>query len=142
MDRPTRFHLSLVTADLDGQREFYVELLGCRQARVGADFEDFDFFGHQLTFHHRSASLELPYALFHFGAIISWSEFDRVAARLLAAPTRFVIEPQTQGAHGAEERRKMVFLDPSGYAVELKCYVDEAHALSQGAAYPRIPAAK
>ena len=139
MDSATRFHLSLVTADLDGQRAFYIELLGCAPARIGADFENFDFFGHQLTFHARASSLDLPYASFHFGAIVSRSEFERVAGRLLTARVPFLIEPQTQDAGSALERRKMVFLDPSGYAVELKCYVDESHALSGGAAYPRIP---
>jgi extradiol dioxygenase family protein len=141
MDPQTRFHLSLVTDDLDRQRSFYVDVLGCLQARAGADFQDFDFFGHQLTFHRRDAALCLPYASFHFGAIVGRSDFERAAERLRGSGARFLIEPQAQKIGTPEERHKLVCLDPSGYAVELKAYVDELRALVSGAAYPRIPAA-
>ena len=47
------FHLSLVTDDLPRQRAFYLDVLGCRAGRIGPDFQDIDFFGHQLTFHQR-----------------------------------------------------------------------------------------
>lgn len=131
------FHLSLVTHDLERQRAFYVELLGCRLARTAAQFEDYDFFGHQLTFHRRDASLGLPYETLHFGANIGWDDFDRLCARLKAAAVRFVVEPTAQAEGTADARRKLVVLDPSGYAVELKCYRDESRALAHAPAYPR-----
>jgi extradiol dioxygenase family protein len=61
------FHLSLVTADLAAQRAFYTEVLGCELARTGADFEDYDFFGNQLTFHQRTEALGLGYQTLHCG---------------------------------------------------------------------------
>lgn len=134
------FHLSLVTADLERQRHFYTEVLGCPPGRTADSFEDFDFFGHQLTFHRSSAGLSLPFETLHFGAMVSAEEFERVHARLLAAGATFVIAPQLQAAGSVDERRKMVFVDPSGYAVELKCYKDSARIFAEQPAYPRKPA--
>jgi extradiol dioxygenase family protein len=60
--------------------------------------------------------------------------------RLLAAEVRFVVALEVQARGTDDERRKFVFLDPSNYAVEFKCYVNQARALAQAAAYPRLPA--
>jgi extradiol dioxygenase family protein len=140
METQPRFHLSLLTADLDRQRAFYVDVLGCKLARTTAAFEDYDFYGHQLTFHLRPRALELPYADFHFGALVSCQEFERVSARLSDLGATFIIEPTQQAVGTVDERRKLVVLDPSGYALELKCYVDETRALVREQAYPRVPA--
>jgi extradiol dioxygenase family protein len=128
-----------VTDDLPRQRAFYGEVLGCLAGRVGADFQDFDFFGHQLTFHQRASVDVPPYETFHFGAIVEPAEFERVHARLRASGARLLIEPALQEAGTVNERRKLVFLDPSGYAVELKCYADASRVLAPEAAYARVP---
>jgi extradiol dioxygenase family protein len=133
----SRFHLSLATRDLEQQRAFYVDVLGCSLARIAAAFEDYDFFGHQLTFHRSEAALGLGYEHFHFGAIVGWSEFHVACARLQAAGARFLIEPVSQAVDTVDERRKLVVLDPTGYAVELKCYRDDSRALMHADAYPR-----
>jgi extradiol dioxygenase family protein len=138
MAAPNPFHLSLTTAEPERQRTFYTEVLGCTVARTTAEFQDFDFFGHQLTFHRRAAPLPLPYESFHFGAIISWDEFDAVHARLQRASARFLIEPTEQAAGTEDARRKLVVLDPSGYAIELKCYRNPSRALAQAEGYARI----
>lgn len=138
MDAPPPFHLSLTTAVPDRQREFYSEVLGCKLARRTAEFEDFDFFGHQLTFHRRAQALPLPYESFHFGAIVSWDAFDAAHARLVQASARFLIEPTEQQAGTEDARRKLVVLDPSGYAIELKCYRNPARALARAEGYARI----
>jgi extradiol dioxygenase family protein len=133
------FHLSLVTEDLPRQRRFYTELLGCKLARVGPDFEDYDFFGNQLTFHQRAESLGLGYETLHFGAMLDGATFEHLYARLRAAQVQFVIEPALQAAGSADERRKLVCLDPSGYAIEFKSYVDESRVLVPEPAYARVP---
>jgi extradiol dioxygenase family protein len=140
MDGSPSFHLSLVTTDLARQRAFYTEVLGCKLARTAPTFEDYDFFGHQLTFHQSSASLGLPYETLHFGAAVDAETFERLHMRLLAAAVRFVVALEVQAGGTDDERRKFVFLDPSDYAVELKCYVNQARALTDAAAYPRLPA--
>jgi uncharacterized protein len=136
-----RFHLSLLTADLPRQRAFYLDVLGCAPGRVGPDFEDFDFFGHQLTFHQRGAAPVQPYEAMHFGAIVEAEAFERAYASLRASAAKLIIEPLVQAAGTLNERRKLVFLDPSGYAVELKCYDDAARVFASEPAYPRPPRA-
>lgn len=138
MAASSAFHLSLTTADPDRQRAFYTDVLGCTLARKTAEFQDFDFFGHQVTFHQRPESLALPYEAFHFGAIIAWDEFDALQERLKRASATFVIQPTEQASGTEDERRKLVVLDPSGYAIELKCYRNPARALAQAEGYARV----
>lgn len=133
------FHLSLVTNDLPRQRAFYLDVLGCCAGRIGPDFQDIDFFGHQLTFHQRPAAEVPPYETFHFGAMVEPDVFERVYAQLQRHGARFVIEPALQQAGTANERRKLVFLDPNGYAVEFKCYADPSRVLAPEPAYARVP---
>jgi hypothetical protein len=56
---PSPFHLSLPVRDLAAQRDFYLRVLGCKLCRVGQGFEDFEFLGHQLTFHEKPLGLDL-----------------------------------------------------------------------------------
>lgn len=135
-DEP-RFHLSLTTGDLEQQRAFYVEVLGCKLARSCEAFEDYDFFGHQLTFHRAETALSLPSELFHFGALVSWDEFDRVLSRLRQAGASFVMEPKLQAEGTVDERRKFFVRDPSGYHLEFKCYRDLDRALARLPSYAR-----
>jgi extradiol dioxygenase family protein len=125
-----RFHLSLAVADLDAARAFYAGILGCPTGRRGPGWLDFSFFGHQLTctFHPdrvRTASANDLEGL-HFGAIVPPAEFDRLAGALTAAAVTFLVAPRTEDVGGSSERRKMIFLDPSGNAIELKSYRDES----------------
>lgn len=133
------FHLSLVTDDLPRQRAFYLEVLGCAAGRIGPDFQDIDFFGHQLTFHQRPVADVPSYETFHFGAMVAPEVFDRVYAQLQGHGATILIAPALQQAGSANERRKLVFLDPNGYAVELKCYADPSRVFAPEAAYARVP---
>ena len=45
------FHLACNVTDLDATRRFYGDLLGCKEGRGTDSWVDFDFFGHQLSFH-------------------------------------------------------------------------------------------
>ena len=63
------------------------------------------------------------------GAILPWEEFQRLAERLKAAGTRFVIiAPMVRYRGRPEEQATMFLLDPSGNALELKGYRDPAAA--------------
>jgi extradiol dioxygenase family protein len=129
------FHLSLLAADLDVQRRFYVDVVGCRLGRVGEAAMDVDFFGHQITFNRSAVTPALGYAQFHFGAIVPPAAFQALRERLCAVGVPFVVEPTEQAAGTADARWKMVVLDPSGYAIEIKSYADPSRALVQDRAY-------
>lgn len=96
---------------------------------------DFDFYGHQIVAHlspneaghkehNRVDGEAVPVR--HFGAILAMDEWHRLAAKLTAAGTRFIIEPtiRFQGLPG--EQATFFFLDPSGNALEFKAFHDEA----------------
>jgi extradiol dioxygenase family protein len=61
----------------------------------------------------------------HFGAILAPGDWDRLAERLKAAGTVFVIAPHTRFKGQAGEQSTMFFLDPSGNALEFKAFADD-----------------
>lgn len=126
------FHFAFPVRDLASTRAFYGGLLGCAEGRSTDSWVDFDFFGNQISAHLGAArapgavghvdQVEVPIP--HTGAILPWEEFQRLAERLRAAGTRFVIEPMVRYRGRPEEQATMFLLDPSGNALELKAYRD------------------
>ena len=131
-----RFHLSICVADLEATRGFYGGLLGCAQGRTFAHAIDFSFFGHQLTCHLDPARVRRADAHTmagnHFGAILPVAEFHRLTTRLREAGVPFLVQPEAEREGTADERWKMIVTDPSGNAVELKCYRDEGQIFVPG----------
>jgi hypothetical protein len=133
MDRP-RFHLAFPVSSLAEARAFYGGLLGCPEGRSADDWVDFDFYGHQIVAHLAPAEAaaatntvdgeDVPVR--HFGLILTPAEWQALAARLQAAGTRFIIEPQTRFAGEVGEQATMFLTDPSGNALEFKAFADEA----------------
>ena len=133
MDRP-RFHLAFPVHDLAEARAFYGGLLGCAEGRSADDWVDFDFHGHQIVAH--LAPADAPAAtsrvdgedvpVRHFGLVLAPDDWTALAARLTAAGTRFIIEPQTRFAGQPGEQATMFLTDPSGNALEFKAFADEA----------------
>ncbi|WP_340646540.1 VOC family protein [Phenylobacterium sp.] len=130
-----RFHLAFPVRDLAEARAFYGGLLGCPEGRSSPDWIDFDFYGHQIVAHlspdevgHRATSAvdgeDVPVR--HFGAILTLPQWEAMAARLKAAGTRFVIEPQVRFKGEPGEQATLFFLDPSGNALEFKAFADDA----------------
>jgi extradiol dioxygenase family protein len=124
------FHLSFPVSDLGHTRGFYSGVLGCKEGKSMPTHVDFAFFGHQITC-HLSPERVRPAAQFgldgnHFGAIITTDEFVQLERRLRSAGVAFLKAPETQNAGTPSERRKMIFADPSGNAIEMKCYADQA----------------
>ena len=127
------FHLAFPVDDLAKARAFYGGVLGCPEGRSSAEWVDFDFFGHQIVAHvapdevgHRHTSPvdgeDVPVR--HFGAILSMSEWQRMADRLRAAGVAFLIEPQVRFKGEPGEQATMFFLDPAGNALEFKAFKD------------------
>jgi extradiol dioxygenase family protein len=122
------FHLAFNVGDLDGARDFYGGLLGCREGRSAETWVDFDFFGHQISLHlgepfaHRPTGRvgEHMVPMPHFGALMSMPEWRLVADRLEAAGTEFVIAPTIRFKGEPGEQATMFLLDPWGNPIELK----------------------
>ncbi len=62
----------------------------------------------------------------HFGLILTIPEWEAVIARLRRARVEFLIEPQIRFRGQTGEQATCFFLDPSGNALELKAFADEA----------------
>lgn len=129
------FHLAFPVDDLDEARKFYCGLLGCAEGRSDGAWVDFDFFGHQIVAYRvpgearrRIASPvdgdEVPVR--HFGLVLPMPEWERLRDRLVAAGTRFIIEPQLRFQGTVGEQASLFFLDPSGNALEFKAFRDPA----------------
>jgi extradiol dioxygenase family protein len=133
MNRP-RFHLAFPVRDLNEARAFYGGLLGCAEGRSSDEWVDFDFHGHQIVTHLAPAEARAPtnavdgeaVPVRHFGVILTIPEWEAMAARLKAAGTDFLIEPQIRFKGQAGEQATMFFLDPSGNALEFKAFADDA----------------
>ncbi|MCC6715467.1 MAG: VOC family protein [Gammaproteobacteria bacterium] len=132
------FHLALPVTDLEATRVFYTEVLGCREGRRSETWVDFDFFGHQLSAHlrpthsHGVGSVDgRPVPIPHFGVIMAWQDFQRMADRLRARGTRFLVEPTVRFAGQTGEQVTMFVLDPSGNALEFKSFRDATQAYAR-----------
>jgi extradiol dioxygenase family protein len=93
-----------------------------------ATWVDFDFFGHQVSLH-----LGEPFAttntghvgehlvpMPHLGLVLELTDWQALAARLRAAKTDFVLEPQVRFEGQPGEQWTMFFRDPSGNPIEVK----------------------
>jgi extradiol dioxygenase family protein len=125
------FHLAFPSTDLDATRQFYAGLLGCAIGRESERWVDFDFFGHQISAHLATRPMEIAartqvdgrdVPVPHFGLVLSWGEWESLAARLRAAGTEFVIEPYVRFRGEPGEQATMFFRDPSGNHLEVKAF--------------------
>ena len=128
------FHLAFPVDDLAAARRFYGELLECAEGRSSDRWIDFDFFGHQIVAHltdDPGGSVEdsnpvdghdVPVP--HFGVVMDWDRWHRLADRLRTEGVRFVIEPYLRFEGLPGEQATMFLLDPSGNALEFKSFRD------------------
>jgi uncharacterized protein len=127
------FHLAFPVTSLAKARAFYGGLLGCPEGRSSDDWVDFDFYGHQIVAHlapeeaghHKTSAVDgddVPVR--HFGVVLSMAEWEKLAAKLTAAGTKFVIEPHVRFKGQVGEQATMFFLDPCGNALEFKAFKD------------------
>jgi len=125
------FHLAYTVSDLDSARQFYGELLGCKEGRSTETWVDFNFFGHQLSLHvgevvKRSktssvvdnVSVPMP----HFGCVLEWSDFHDLASKLQSKGMDFIINPSVRFEGLTGEQITMFFEDYSGNVLEFKAY--------------------
>ena len=129
------FHLAFPVHDLAAARAFYGETMGCREGRSSAEWVDFDFYGHQIVAHLAPGEagdrannhvdghgVPVP----HFGVVLAMSDWQDLANRLEAAGTEFAIPPTIRFKGQPGEQATMFFRDPSGNALEMKAFADDA----------------
>jgi len=134
------FHLAAPIRDLEETRAFYCDLLGCEVGRESKTWIDFDFCGHQLSFHVKPDELTTPPSnavdgknvpVRHFGAILEWESWRSLAARLKANDTDFIIDPYIRFEGETGEQATMFFHDPSGNALEFKAFKDPSQIFAR-----------
>ena len=129
------FHLAYPVRDIESTRAFYGGVLGCAQGREAGTWIDYDFFGHQVSFHlkpecfnaapdptNKVDGKDVPVR--HFGAILDWDIWQALANKLRARNTEFIIDPYIRFKGETGEQATMFFLDPSGNALEFKSFKD------------------
>jgi extradiol dioxygenase family protein len=129
------FHLAFPVHDLAAARAFYGETMGCREGRSSAEWVDFDFYGHQIVAHLAPGEagdrannhvdghgVPVP----HFGVVLAMGDWQDLANRLEAAGTEFAIPPTIRFKGQPGEQATMFFRDPSGNALEMKAFADDA----------------
>lgn len=122
------FHLAFHVRDLEKSRDFYGTTLECKEGRSTATWVDFEFYGHQLSLH-----LGEPFAtsvtghvgdhmvpMPHFGVILSMTDWQALADRLVQRNLNFVLAPTLRFVGEPGEQATMFFLDPSGNPIEIK----------------------
>jgi len=134
------FHLAIPVTDLGPTREFYSGLLGCAIGREAERWIDFDFFGHQLSAHLADRAMgeigassvdgkRVPVP--HFGLILGWEDWERLADRLERAKIDFVIAPYIRFRGEPGEQATMFFRDPSGNFLEVKAFREAASVFAR-----------
>jgi len=129
-DRITQFHLAFPVRDLDEARHFYGGVIGCRQGRSDATYQDFDFFGHHLVAHISAEGRPLQGGRFdgeavpipHFGMNLDRESWELLARRLKGAGVAFHEEPHLRLKGKPGQHVTMFLFDPSGNALEFKSF--------------------
>ncbi|EQD40634.1 Glyoxalase/bleomycin resistance protein/dioxygenase [mine drainage metagenome] len=124
------FHLAFPVHDLEAARRFYSDLLGCPTGRESDQWIDFNLYGHQIVAHvaprseksstHHVDGEDVPVP--HFGLILEWGDWEKLARKLEDAECRFLIKPGIRFKGQAGEQATMFVSDPSGNALEFKAF--------------------
>ena len=133
MNKLTPFHLAIPVGNLKKSREFYKDVLGCKEGRSSDHWVDFDFFGHQLVIHYKEIpkddlhvnpvdGKDVPVP--HFGVVLEWKTFQKFSKRIKKKDINFIIEPYIRFEGKPGEQATMFFEDPSGNALEFKSFKD------------------
>lgn len=125
------FHLAIPVNDLEKCRKFYREVLNCSEGRSSDQWVDFNFFGHQVVI-HEAAEKEMKedsnpvdghdVPVPHFGVVLDWENWQRLADSLKSQGIDFIIEPYIRFEGQPGEQATLFFKDPSGNALEFKSF--------------------
>lgn len=127
------FHLAIPVKNLEICRAFYRDTLFCKEGRSSDHWVDFDFFGHQLVIHQKDdfnpQTISNPVdghdvPVPHFGVVLQWEEWTKLAEKLQRKRIQFVIAPTIRFQGKVGEQATMFFNDPEGNALEFKAFKD------------------
>ena len=127
------FHLAIPVNDLEKSRDFYKNILGCKEGRSSDHWVDFNLFGHQLVIHLKEKLEEKTKTnsvdgkdvpIPHFGVILEWNQFHEFSNILNKKDVKFIIEPYIRFEGLPGEQATMFFKDPCGNALEFKSFKD------------------
>lgn len=131
MEKIAPFHLAIPVHNLKVAKDFYENTLGFSHGRTSEQWADYNFFGHQLVLHEDTnfighkhfnevdgKSVPVP----HFGIILNWDDFQNFSKRLISKNIKFEIEPYLRFKDKPGEQMTLFFYDPSGNALEFKCF--------------------
>ncbi len=134
------FHMAFGVRDLASTRAFYGDVLGCEMGRSAPTWQDFDFFGHQLSAHVTEAAAEgggrvegLTVPIPHFGAVLDIDAWNGLSRRLEAAGVAFHIAPLLRFEGQPGEQGTFFVKDPSGNTLEFKGFKDMSGVFEVGA---------
>tara|TARA_B100000902_G_scaffold175689_1_gene169478 strand:- start:1497 stop:1910 length:414 start_codon:yes stop_codon:yes gene_type:complete len=124
------FHLAFPVDDLEKTRQFYTQVLGCKEGRSSDRWIDFDMYGHQVVAHLVDSvdsiqtnpvdGDDVPAS--HFGVILETEAWVNLSNNLQNFKIEFIIEPHTRFKGEPGEQSTMFFLDPCGNALEFKAF--------------------
>ena len=124
------FHLAIPVQEITTTRDFYRDVLGCKEGRSSDQWVDFDFFGHQLVIHLNQSKKNIDtenivdgkdVPIPHFGIVLDWQMFTQIEKRI-RNKVEFIIEPYVRFKGEKGEQKTMFFKDPSGNALEFKSF--------------------
>ena len=126
------FHLAYHVRDLEEARQFYGDLLGCREGRSTDTWVDFDFFGHQISLHlgepfkteNTGKVGDHMVPMPHLGVVLHLDDWKALSNQLTKHGLQFEIPPVIRFENEPGEQRTMFFRDPSGNPIEIKGFAD------------------
>lgn len=129
----TPFHIAFPVDNLEKARDFYKNVLKCKEGRSSESWVDFDMFGHQVVAHLAPEEVNLSNSnsvdgksvpVRHFGVILEWSDWENLCIHLKNLSTDFIIEPYIRFKGLPGEQGTLFIEDPAGNALEFKSFKD------------------
>lgn len=128
------FHVAVPVNNLKDSLDFYTSRFGCSVGRSSDKWIDLNLYGHQFVLHsvdqekqnvkdHNPVdgkSVPVP----HYGVVLDWDDWHKLAEHLQSLNTQFVIEPYIRFKGEVGEQATLFLLDPSGNALEFKSFKD------------------
>ena len=130
MNNLSPFHLAIPVQEITTTRDFYRDVLGCKEGRSSDHWVDFDFFGYQLVIHLNQSKKNIDsenivdgknVPVPHFGIVLDWQMFTQIEKRI-RNKVEFIIKPYVRFKGERGEQKTMFFKDPSGNALEFKSF--------------------
>ncbi len=126
------FHLSFIVPNKDEAKHFYTDVLGCEIGRDNHSWFDIMFFGHQITIHQATETMQ-SYTIDHFGPVLEKDQWKAVSQQLDAEGIDFVAKPLVKTDSCGNESGKYLIKDPAGNILEFKYYDDFEKTVREGA---------